>query len=63
MALTHFLKLVKIFTLIFAAFFVAKSTKGSFRFRVYSAFNIRENRSLAGSGGRCRHLAENLTNG
>jgi hypothetical protein len=32
--------------------------KGSYRFRVISAFKSRENRSLAGIGRRCRHLAE-----
>jgi hypothetical protein len=37
---------------------VKKSTKGSYRFRVYSAFKSRENRLLAGVGGRCCHLAE-----
>jgi hypothetical protein len=30
--------------------------KGSYRFRVISALKSRENRSLAGIGGRCRHL-------
>jgi hypothetical protein len=32
--------------------------KGSYRFRVISAFKSRENRRLARIGGRCRHLAE-----
>jgi hypothetical protein len=40
------------------AVFEEKSIKGSCRFRVISAFKSRENRSLAGTGGRCRHLAE-----
>jgi hypothetical protein len=40
------------------AVFEEKSIKGSYRFRVISAFKIREIRSLAGTGGRCRHLAE-----
>jgi hypothetical protein len=40
------------------AVFEEKSIKGSCRFRVISAFKIRENRSLAGTGGRYRHLAE-----
>jgi hypothetical protein len=57
MALTHCWKLVKFFTLIFAVF-EEKSIKGSYRFRVISAFKSRENISLAGTGGRCRHLAE-----
>jgi hypothetical protein len=38
--------------------FEEKSIKGPNRFRVISAFKSRENRSLAGTGGRCRHLAE-----
>jgi hypothetical protein len=42
------------------AVFEEKSVKGSYRFRVISAFKMRENRSLAGTGGRCRHLAETL---
>jgi hypothetical protein len=40
------------------AVFEEKSVKDSYRFRVISAFKSRENRSLAGIGGRCRHLAE-----
>jgi hypothetical protein len=52
------LKLIKFFTMIFAVFFEEKSMKGSYRFRVISAFKSRENRSLAGIGRRCRHLAE-----
>jgi hypothetical protein len=31
--------------------------KGSYRFRVISAFKSRENRSLAQNGGKCRRLA------
>jgi hypothetical protein len=57
MALTECKKLVKFFTMIFAVL-VEKSIKGSYRFRVISVFKSRENRSLAGTGGRCRHLAE-----
>jgi hypothetical protein len=40
------------------AVFEEKSIKGSYRFRVISAFKSRENISLAGTGGKCRHLAE-----
>jgi hypothetical protein len=40
------------------AVFEKKSIKGSYRFRVISAFKTRENRSLAVTGGWCRHLAE-----
>jgi hypothetical protein len=40
------------------AVFEEMSVKGSYRFQVISALKIRENRSLAGIGGRCRHLAE-----
>jgi hypothetical protein len=40
------------------AVFEENSIKSSYRFRVISAFKSRENRSLLGIGGRCRHLAE-----
>jgi hypothetical protein len=54
MALTHCQKL-SFFTMIFAGF-EEKSIKGSYRFRVMSAFKSRENRSLAGIGGDDRKL-------
>jgi hypothetical protein len=44
--------------MIFAVFFEKTSVKGSDRFQVISAFKSRENRSLAGTGGRCRYLKE-----
>jgi hypothetical protein len=40
------------------AVFAEKSMKGSCRLRVISAFKSRENRSIAGTGGGCRQLAE-----
>jgi hypothetical protein len=56
-AFTHYLKLIKFFTMIFAVF-EENSVEGSYRFRVISAFESRENRSLAEIGGRWRHLKE-----
>jgi hypothetical protein len=40
------------------AVFEEKSIKDSYRLRVISAFKSLQDRSLAGTGGRCRRLAE-----